>query len=123
MFEIARDQTVDATSGVSLIPLLIVPGRCDAHAIIEDKRGTVMPLDVQTNDGSSGTIYIAMADNVRRNIYEYYQDYCDFGSDPSKRAGVATLVVASSDRTPLGVTREGASFEPTVRGQTHTGLR
>ena len=51
------------------------------------------------------SIYIAMADNVRRNIYEYYQDYCDFGSDPSKRAGVATLVVASSGRTPLGVTR------------------
>jgi hypothetical protein len=80
VYDIERDQIVDATSGVSFIPLLIVPGRCDAHAIIEDKRGTFMPLDVQTNDGRSGKIYIAMSDNVRRSIYEYYQDYCGFGN-------------------------------------------
>lgn len=55
-------------------------GRWDAHSTIEDTRGTLMPLDVQTNDGRSGTIYIAMADDSRRSTDECDQYHCGFGS-------------------------------------------
>ena len=67
---------VDAEALAGSIRLSIVPNRCDPHAVEEDKRGTFFPLDVETGDGRSGTVYIAVSDDVRRGLYEFYADYC-----------------------------------------------
>ena len=72
------ERVVDASAGAGGIHLLIEPGRCDPHAVAEDKRGTFLPLDVSTSDGRSGTIYVAMSDAVRLSIYEFVADYCAF---------------------------------------------
>lgn len=70
------EQVVDASAAASAIRLMLVPNRCDPHAVEEDKRGTFFPLDVETGDGRSGTVYIAVSDGVRRSLYEFYADYC-----------------------------------------------
>ena len=70
------DLVVSASTAQSAIRLSLVPNRCDPHAVEEDKRGTFFPLDVQTGDGRAGIIYIAVGDDVRRSLYEFYADYC-----------------------------------------------
>lgn len=67
---------IDADSSPGIIRILVVPNRCDPHAIAEDKRGTFFPLVVKTVNGLSGTIYIAVSDAVRGDLYDYYGDYC-----------------------------------------------
>jgi len=77
------ERVVDASAPASSIRLLLVPNRCDPHAVEEDKRGTFFPLDVETGDGRSGTVYIAVSDEVRRSLYEFYADYCGLpGASP-----------------------------------------
>jgi hypothetical protein len=75
-YDMPLEQVVDAGSGARVIPLALVPARCDPHAIEEDKRGTFFPLEVETGDGRSGKIYIGVSDEVRRSLYEFYADYC-----------------------------------------------
>jgi hypothetical protein len=75
-YDVPVERVVDAGSGASVIRLAVVPARCDPHAIEEDKRGTFFPLRVETSDGHSGTIYVAVSDDVRRSLYEFYADYC-----------------------------------------------
>ncbi|MEO8095063.1 MAG: hypothetical protein ABI632_09025 [Pseudolysinimonas sp.] len=75
-YDMKLDRVVDAQSGPSVIPLEVVPARCDAHAVEEDKRGTFFPLEVETSDGRSGKIYVGVSDQVRRSLYEFYGDYC-----------------------------------------------
>jgi hypothetical protein len=75
-YDMPLDRVVDAGADASVIPLALVPARCDPHAIEEDKRGTFFPFDVETGDGRSGTIYVAVDDEVRRSLYEFYADYC-----------------------------------------------
>ncbi len=75
-YDVPVERVVDGGSEASVIPLRLVPARCDPHAVEEDKRGTFFPLTVETSDGRSGTIYVAMSDKVRRSLYEFYADYC-----------------------------------------------
>ncbi|MCU1440050.1 MAG: hypothetical protein JWP85_1047 [Rhodoglobus sp.] len=70
------DLVVDASAGATVIRLRLVPSRCDPHAVAEDKRGTFFPLDVSTDDGRSGTIYVGVSDAVRGSLYEFFSDYC-----------------------------------------------
>ena len=70
------NDVIDASTGETRIPLSLAPNRCDPHAVEEDKRGTFFPLEVGAHDGRSGTIYIAVGDDVRRPLYEFYADYC-----------------------------------------------
>lgn len=76
VYDVAVDRVVDAGAGAGVIRLLLVPARCDAHAVEEDKRGTFFPLEVETSDGRSGRIYVAVSDGVRRSLYDFYADYC-----------------------------------------------
>ena len=75
-YDMQLGQVVDAKAGASVIPLEVVPARCDPHAIEEDKRGTFFPLDIQASDGRAGRLYIAVSDEVRRSLYDFYADYC-----------------------------------------------
>jgi hypothetical protein len=74
--EQAIDLVVDAESGPTVIRLRIVPGRCDPHAIAEDKQGTLFPFDVEASDGRRGRIVVAATDEVRASLYDYFADYC-----------------------------------------------
>jgi hypothetical protein len=59
------------------VTILLTAGRCDPHAIQEDKRGTIMPIEVIV-DGTPGRAYIASADAVRGAIYDVVTQACAF---------------------------------------------
>lgn len=67
---------IDSSSAPTTIDLAIVPARCDAHAIAEDKQGTLMPFDIVTSDGAQGQVRIGVSDAVRTQIYDFVTDYC-----------------------------------------------
>lgn len=70
------DVVVEADSTPSTFEVRIVPARCDAHAIAEDKQGTRIPFDIVTSEGAEGQVRIAVPDAVRTAIYDYVTDYC-----------------------------------------------
>ncbi|EAR25827.1 hypothetical protein A20C1_08103 [marine actinobacterium PHSC20C1] len=75
--ELALNQTVSA-DGPHEIHVEIVPNRCDAHALAEDKVGTRMPLTVTAPDGTSGRLTLAASDELREQMYSFYSLYCGF---------------------------------------------
>lgn len=54
----------------------IVPNRCDAHALAEDKVGTRMPLYVTAPDGTSGRLVLGASDELRGQMYAFYSSFC-----------------------------------------------
>ncbi len=66
----------DASTEASVIPLQVIPNRCDPHAIAEDKRGTFFAFEVSTTDGTAGRLFVAVSDDVRAVLYDFYADYC-----------------------------------------------
>ena len=70
--------TVSA-AGPPEIRVPIVPNRCDAHALAEDKIGTRMPLYVTLPDGTSGRLVLAASDELRAQMYAFYSAYCGLG--------------------------------------------
>jgi hypothetical protein len=70
------ERTVDRRSGQQSIALELVPTRCDPHAIAEDKRGTIMVLSVELEDGTAGVIYVRSSDAVKAELYAFVTDYC-----------------------------------------------
>jgi hypothetical protein len=58
------------------IPLTVVPNRCDAHAIAEDKRGTILPLHVTSGDGVTGIVPVAADDATRSALYAFVAETC-----------------------------------------------
>ncbi|HEU4808999.1 MAG TPA: hypothetical protein VFT01_12120 [Homoserinimonas sp.] len=63
----------DDEPGTLTIPL--VPSRCDAHAVAEDKRGTLLPLRVDVRD-ASGIRYFALSDERKGELYSYLNRAC-----------------------------------------------
>ena len=59
-------------------PCRIVPLRCDPHAVMEDKRGTVFDVLVDV-DGASGVIEVAAPEAMRGEILRWVADWCGFG--------------------------------------------
>lgn len=72
------DVTINGTDEPSTMTLIYAPGRCDAHAIAEDKRGTIFPISVSTSVGLSGILYLASADDVKVALYEFARRACGF---------------------------------------------
>ena len=62
--------------GPAEVRIPIVPNRCDAHALAEDKIGTRMPLYVTAPDGSTGRFVLAAGDELRMQMYAFYSAYC-----------------------------------------------
>ena len=60
------------------IALPLVPMRCDAHAVQEDKRGTVFTLEVALDD-VPGEIELATPEDMRGRILTWIGDWCGFG--------------------------------------------
>lgn len=69
---------VHGTDEPSVITLTVAPGRCDPHAIQEDKRGTIFPIEVITADGE-GRIYVTTAGPVRSALYDVVIANCATG--------------------------------------------
>ena len=70
------DVVIDAETAPFVLPVRIVPARCDPHAIAEDKQGTLIPFDIATSEGESGQVRIAVSDEVRAQIYAFVTDFC-----------------------------------------------
>ena len=56
--------------------IALVPNRCDAHAVAEDKRGTFIPFEVTSDSGLAGTYFVRVPDEEKGKLYAFYADYC-----------------------------------------------
>ena len=61
-----------------MVSVPIVPLRCDAHAVMEDKRGTVFNVLVRV-DGAQGAVEVAAPEAMRGEILRWVSDWCGFG--------------------------------------------
>ena len=72
-----------ATGGEPItITLAVRPARCDAHAIADDKRGTILPFEITTNDGLTGRIDRSSGDSLQAELYDYVTERCGLGTPP-----------------------------------------
>jgi hypothetical protein len=62
-----------------VIELPIVPARCDAHAVQEDKRGTIFTLRVEVG-GDAGDVELFVGEDMRADILTWVGTWCGFGS-------------------------------------------
>ena len=69
---------ITGTDAASVVPVPLVPLRCDPHAVMEDKRGTVFDVLVEV-DGASGVIEVAAPEAMRGEILRWVADWCGFG--------------------------------------------
>ncbi|AWB94961.1 hypothetical protein DCE93_04210 [Agromyces badenianii] len=58
------------------ISLPVRPARCDAHAIADDKRGTILPFEIRTSDGREGRLDRSSGDTLKAELYAYYGERC-----------------------------------------------
>ncbi len=70
------DRTILGTDAPSTVTLHYAPNRCDAHAIAEDKRGTIFPLTLTTSDGFDGRLYLSATDVTRDALYTFVRTAC-----------------------------------------------
>jgi hypothetical protein len=69
-----------ATGGEPItVALAVRPARCDAHAIADDKRGTILPFEVTTDDGLTGRIDRSSGDTLQAELYDYVTERCGLG--------------------------------------------
>ncbi|MEX1079289.1 MAG: hypothetical protein WED09_09310 [Homoserinimonas sp.] len=69
------DLTVRADGDPRILTIPLVPARCDAHAVAEDKRGTLLPLRVEIGE-LSGIRYFALSDDRKGELYSYLGEAC-----------------------------------------------
>lgn len=70
---------VISANGPREITIPIVPNRCDAHGLAEDKVGTRIPLFVTLPDGTKGRFVLPASDQLRAEIYSFYSSFCGLG--------------------------------------------
>jgi len=54
----------------------VVPTRCDAHALGEDKVGTLVPLEVAVDDGPAGRLLLPVAPDVAADLVGWVARRC-----------------------------------------------
>ena len=68
---------VDTADGASrTIPLLLVPSRCDPHAVAEDKRGTFFGVHARVDGVEQPVFYVAASDALRGALHEFVGESC-----------------------------------------------
>ena len=72
------DQTGEGRTAVT-VPLPLLPARCDAHAVQEDKRGTVFRLFVEVG-GEPGSFDLVATPELRGTLLGWVADWCGFGA-------------------------------------------
>ncbi len=73
-------ETVSGTSPAGTVILDIVPNRCDAHAIGEDKVGTLLPVHVSTPTVADGRFTLPLDGTIRDRLKDFVARHCGFGS-------------------------------------------
>ncbi|WBU38243.1 hypothetical protein [Homoserinibacter sp. YIM 151385] len=71
-----RDAPLTGPDAVGGFRIPVVPARCDAHALAEDKVGTVMPLELELDGGGMRLLHLRMPDGVRLALYELVAASC-----------------------------------------------
>ncbi|UOE45614.1 hypothetical protein [Agromyces larvae] len=77
------DVTIAGTDQPSTIELPVKPNRCDAHAVAEDKLGTILPFEIAVLDGPAGQLGLKSGDSLRADLYAYYAERCGLPSGSS----------------------------------------
>jgi hypothetical protein len=67
--------SIDA-DGPREVRIAFVPNRCDPHALLEDKVGTIIPLYVSTATSSAQRWLMPVADAQRADFYAFFAAYC-----------------------------------------------
>lgn len=62
------------------VTLPVVPARCDAHAVGEDKRGTFLPVQANVNGVTQHVFYLAMPDDARADLYDFIATSCGWSA-------------------------------------------
>ena len=76
MRQLIANRTADALELTNGISLEVRPARCDAHAIADDKRGTILPFEIRTSDGRAGRLDRSSGDTLKAELYQYYGERC-----------------------------------------------
>lgn len=79
--EVVIGGEIVGTDAPSIVTLEYAPSRCDAHAIAEDKRGTIIPVTVTTSDGFAGRVYLASSLELRSALYDFVRATCGLPLD------------------------------------------
>ncbi len=66
---------VSGEDSPSTVTIAVVPSRCDAHALADDKRGTILPIDVEAGR-RSGVSYFPVSEKIKADLYEYIRETC-----------------------------------------------
>lgn len=61
------------------IPLQVVPSRCDAHAVAEDKRGTFFGVHATVDGVPQPVFYVASSDELRGALHDFVGESCGMG--------------------------------------------
>jgi hypothetical protein len=69
---------VAGTDAATTVAVPIVPLRCDPHAVMEDKRGTVFNVAVEVGE-AAGVVEVAAPETMRGEILRWVADWCGFG--------------------------------------------
>jgi hypothetical protein len=77
------DLEVAAGDAPTTIELAVRPARCDAHALADDKRGTILPFAVATGDGREGRLELPAGDALKADLYAYYVERCGLATPPA----------------------------------------
>jgi hypothetical protein len=64
------------SDGPREVRIAFVPNRCDPHALLEDKVGTIIPLYVSTATSSAQRWLMPVADAQRADFYAFFAAYC-----------------------------------------------
>lgn len=67
---------VAAGDAPTTLSLPVRPARCDAHAIADDKRGTILPFEITAGDGRAGRLDVPSSDGLKAELYAYYGERC-----------------------------------------------
>jgi len=70
------DRDVSVGDAPFTITLPVKPARCDAHGIADDKRGTILPVELTTGDGREGRVDLPAGDALKAELYAYYTERC-----------------------------------------------
>lgn len=66
---------IDA-NGPHEVRIPFVPNRCDPHALMEDKVGTIIPLYVTTATRTETRLMLPVTDEQRAGFYAFFAAYC-----------------------------------------------
>lgn len=69
------DRPVSVDDAPFTLELPVRPSRCDAHAIADDKRGTIMRLEI-SEGATTGLVELVAGPELKAALYAYYGERC-----------------------------------------------